>query len=276
MNSQVSPVGSTVSLSPLGSTVCLSPLGSSFLIARKDLRSYFSSPLAYIIVAIFMLLVGWMFVNLFSYYLMSSGQFSAMNMGQKPTLAENVIRPLFGNVNVILLFVAPFITMRLLAEERRDHTVELLLTAPLRPWTIVLGKFLAGTGMLAVMIGATFVYPLILQLVGRPDWGVILCAYLGLLLLSATYVSIGLFWSSRTENQVVAAVLTFGTLLFFWLISWASHRAGPVWSDVLNHLSLIGHYTNFAMGVIESSDIVYYLSFTGFGLFLTNLSVEAS
>ena len=104
----------------------------------------------------------------------------------------------------------------------------------------------------------------------------VLGAYLGLSLLAATYVAIGLFWSSRTENQVVAAVLTFGTLLFFWLISWASHRAGPVAGDVLNYLSLIGHYTNFAMGVLDTSDVIYYLSFTGFALFLTNLSVEAS
>ena len=250
-------------------------MNKTLLIARKDLRSYFTSPVAYIIVAIFLLLVGWMFVNIFSFFLMSSGQFSAMNMGQKPTLSESVLRPLFGNMNVVLLFVAPFITMRLLAEERRDHTFELLLTAPLRSWNIVIGKFLAGTGLLAAMVGATLVYPLILQIVGRPDWGVVFGSYLGLTLICATYVAIGLFWSSRTENQVVAAMLTFGTLLFFWLISWASHRAGPIWGDVLTQLSLIGHFTNFAMGVIESGDVVYYLSFTGFALFLTNLSVEA-
>ena len=249
-------------------------MNSTLLIARKDLRSYFTSPIAYIIAAIFLLLVGWMFVNLFSYFLMSSGQFSALNMGQKPTLSEHVLRPLFGNMNVVLLFVAPFITMRLLAEERRDHTIELLLTARLRPRNIVIGKFLAGTGLLGTIVGATLVYPILLQIVGHPDWGVIAACYFGMLLICATYVAIGLFWSSRTENQVVAAVLTFGTLLFFWLISWASHRAGPVWSDVLTHLSLIGHFSNFTQGILELSDIIYYLSFTGFALFLTNLSVE--
>lgn len=245
------------------------------LIARKDLRSYFTSPIAFIIVAIFLLLVGWMFVNLFSFFMQSSSQYATLNYGNKPTLNENVLRPLFGNVNVILLFIAPFITMRLLAEEKKDHTVELLLTAPVRPYQIVLGKFLAGTGLLAVIVGGTIVYPLILQLVGRPDWGVVLSCYLGLLLICATYVAIGLFWSSRTENQVVAAVLTFGTLLFFWLISWAAHRAGPIWSDVLTHLSLIGHYSNFAAGVIDTTDIVFYVTFTGFALFATNLSMDA-
>ncbi len=251
-------------------------MNSTLLIARKDLRSYFTSPIAYIIVACFLLVIGWMFVNLFSFFVQANGQFAQLNMGNKPTLSENVLRPLFGNVNVILLFVAPFITMRLLAEEKKDHTVELLMTAPLRPLSIVLGKFLAGLGLLAVIVGATLVYPLILSLVGKPDWGVVLSCYVGLLLLSATYVAIGLFWSSRTENQVVAAVLTFCTLLFFWLISWAAHRAGPIWSDVLNHLSLIGHYQNFAMGILDTTDFIYYLSFTGFALFATNLSVEAN
>lgn len=250
-------------------------MNPTLLIARKDLRSYFTSPIAYIIVAIFLLLVGWMFVNLFSFFMQSSSQFAALNYGQKPTLSENVLRPLFGNVNVILLFIAPFITMRLLAEERKDHTVELLMTAPVRPWQIVLGKFLAGLGLLTVIVAGTLVYPLILQIVGMPDWGVVVGCYAGLLLICATYVAIGLFWSSRTENQVVAAVLTFGTLLFFWLISWASHRAGPVWSDVLNHLSLIGHYQNFALGVLDTTDVVFYLTFTGFALFCTNLSVDA-
>lgn len=251
-------------------------MNSTLLIARKDLRSYFTSPIAYIIVAIFLLLVGWMFVNLFSFFVQSNSQYATLNMGNKPTLSENVLRPLFGNMNVILLFIAPFITMRLIAEERKDHTVELLLTAPLRPISIVMGKFLAGLGLLTVIVSATLIYPLILQFIGKPDWGVIFGCYLGLFFICATYVAIGLFWSSRTENQVVAAVLTFGTLLFFWLISWAAHRAGPIWSDVLNHLSLIGHFSNFAQGVVDTTDVVYYLTFTGFALFATNLSVDAS
>lgn len=243
-------------------------------IARKDLRSYFSSPVAYIVVAIFLLLVGWIFVNLFSFYLMRAGQFSDFN-APKPSLSEGILRPMFGNLNVVLLCVAPFITVRLLAEERRDRTLELLLTAPLRPIHIVIGKFLAGTGMLLVMCAATLVYPLILQVVANPDWGVIWASYLGLLFVSCTYVAIGLFWSSRTESQVVAAMLTFGTMLFFWLISWAAHSAGPILGDVLNHLSLIGHFSSFAQGVIDSTDVVFYLTFTGFVLFLTNLSVDA-
>ena len=250
-------------------------MNATLLIAQRDLRAYFTSFLAYCIIATFLFLAGWMFYNLLSFYVQNASQYAALSFGNKPTLSENVLRPLFGNVNVILLFVAPFITMRLLAEERRDHTVELLLTAPVRPVEIVLGKFLAGTGLLTVMVASTLIFPAVLHMIASPDWGVILCNYLGLVLVCATYVAIGLFWSSRTENQVVAAVLTFGTLLFFWLVSWIAHRAGPVVSDVINHLSLIGHYSNFAMGVIDTTDVVYYLTFTAFALFGTVLSVDA-
>jgi ABC-2 type transport system permease protein len=245
------------------------------LIARKDLRSYFYSPIAYIVIAMFLLITGWMFSNLFSYYAQNVQQFSALNFGQKPNLSDGVIRPLFGNMNVILLFIAPFITMRLLAEERKDHTVELLLTAPLKAIHITLGKFLAGLGLIAVMLSLTLLYAVILQFTATPDWGVLFTSYLGILLVAATYVAVGLFWSSRTENQIVAAVLTFGTLLFFWLISWSSHRAGPIWSEVLTYLSLIGHYTNFSQGLLDTTDFLFYLSFTGFALFLTNLSVDS-
>ncbi|MCO5142821.1 MAG: ABC transporter permease [Oligoflexia bacterium] len=244
------------------------------LIAGRDLRSYFYTPIAYIVIAMFLILIGWMFSQLLSFYAQQVSQYAALSFGEKPKLVDSVIRPLFGNVNVILLFVAPFITMRLLAEEKKDHTIELLKTAPVRPIEIVLGKFLAGFILLLIMIAITFVYPAILYFISRPDWGVVLACYIGIACVSAVYISVGLFWSSRTENQIVAAVLTFGTLLFFWLIGWASHRAGPVWSDVLNHLSIIGHYSNFAQGLLDTTDFVFYFSFVGFALFLTNLSVR--
>ncbi|MGZ3695889.1 MAG: ABC transporter permease [Bdellovibrionota bacterium] len=246
------------------------------LIARKDLRSYFTSPIAYIVIAMFLLIIGFMFANLFSYFAQSIAQYSAVNYGQKPTLTDMVIRQLFGNINVVLLFVAPFITMRLIAEEKKDHTIELLMTAPVRPLEIVLGKFLAGLGLILVMLGLTLVYPVILYFTATPDWGVIASCYFGIVLVAAAYVAIGLLWSALTENQIVAAVLTFGTLLLFWLIGWSAHRAGPIWSDVLNYLSLIGHYTNMAQGTLDTSDVVFYLSFAGFSLFLTKLVIDSN
>jgi ABC-2 type transport system permease protein len=246
------------------------------LIARKDLRSYFSSPIAYIVIAMFLLIIGFMFASMFSAFAQQLAQYSAVNYGPKPTLSDMVIRQLFGNINVVLLFVAPFITMRLIAEEKKDHTIELLMTAPVTATEIVLGKFLAGLGLILVMLGLTLIYPLILYFTANPDWGVMFSCYVGIVLVAAAYVGIGLLWSALTENQIVAAILTFGTILMFWLIGWASHRAGPIWSDVLNYLSLIIHYTNMAQGTLDSSDVIFYLSFAGFSLFLTKIAIDSN
>jgi len=246
------------------------------LIAKKDLKMYFSSPIAYVVISVFLLLMGWMFFNLLSFFQQQMAQFSAMSFGNKPTLSDAVIRPLFGNMNVILLFVAPFITMRLLAEERKDHTVELLFTAPIKPLTIILGKFLSALALIGIMLALSFVYPVILAFASKPDLGVIFGCYLGLFFVACTYVAVGLYWSACTENQIVAAVLSFGTLLFFWLISWAAHQAGPVWSDILNHLSIIGHYSNFSQGIIDTTDIIYYLSVVGFALFLAHTTFDSN
>lgn len=246
------------------------------LIARRDFRMYFTSPIAYIVIAVFSLLIGWMFFNLLSFYVQQQQQYAMMSFGNRPTLTDSVIRPLFGNMNVILLFVVPFITMRLLAEERKDKTAELLFTAPIRPISIIVGKFLSALALVSVMLALTLVYPAVLLTTGKPDPGIFIGCYIGLLLVSSTYVAVGLFWSSITENQIVAAVLSFGTLLFLWLISWAAHSAGPVWSDVLNHLSIIGHYSNFSQGIIDSMDIVYYFSVIILGIFLSYVSFDSN
>ncbi len=246
------------------------------LIAKKDLKLYFSSPIAYIVIGVYLGLVRWMFFNLLNFFLQQMAQFAAINYGDKPTLNDSVLRPLFGNMNVILLFVAPFLTMRLFAEERKDHTVELLLTAPVRPMEIILGKFFSAMGLIAVMLGISLVYPLILALAGKPDFGVIFGCYLGLILVASTYVAVGLFWSACTENQIVAAVLNFGTMLFLWLISWSANQAGPVWGDVVNYISIVGHYSNFAQGVVDTSDVVYYVTFIGFSLFLTYTTFDSN
>jgi ABC-2 type transport system permease protein len=126
------------------------------LIAWKDLRSYFQSPIAYIVISVFVFVMGFMFFNLFSYFILAMGKYSGMSFEQKPTLSDTVIRPLFGNMNVVLLFVAPFITMRLVAEERKDHTIELLLTAPIHSTNIVFGKFLGGLSLLLILVSTSF------------------------------------------------------------------------------------------------------------------------
>lgn len=244
-------------------------------IARRDFRAYFTSPIAYIVIAGFMVIMGWMFFFNLSHFTMQNMQYQQFNMGKGVSITEGIIRPLYGNMNVIFLFLVPFITMRLFAEEKKLHTIELLMTAPVSLTEIILGKFFSAFLMVMVMLGFTVVYPIILFMTGNPELGPIATSYLGTLLLTGCYLALGILFSAMTENQIVAGALTFAAGLFFWLISWATQTAGPVWSDILMYLSLISHYNNFGQGMLNSSDIFYYLSFIGIGLFLTHRVLDS-
>jgi ABC-2 type transport system permease protein len=244
-------------------------------IARRDFQSYFTSPIAYIVIAGFMVIMGWMFFFSLSHFNIQNLQYQQFHMGKGVSITDGIIRPLYGNMNVIMLFLVPFITMRLFAEERKQHTLELLMTSPVSLAEIILGKFTSALLLVMVMLALTAVYPIILFVTGNPDIGPILSSYLGTLLLSSCYLSIGILFSSMTENQIVAGALTFAAGLFFWLISWATQSAGPVWSDILTYLSLINHYNNFGQGLINSTDILFYLSFIGIGLFLTHRVLDS-
>jgi ABC-2 type transport system permease protein len=247
----------------------------TWTIAWKDYRSYFNSPIAYIVMTAFLGIMGWMFFfNLFHFNLQNL-QYKQFNMGKTASITDGIVRPLYGNMNVIFLFLVPFITMRLLAEERKNHTLELLLTAPITIWQLVLGKFLACTLFVSTMYLITLAYPLILIFGGSPDIGPIISSYIGTLLMSCCYIAIGLFFSSTTENQIVAGVLTFASGLFLWIIAWAGQSAGPVWGDVINYVSLINHYNNFSQGLLSSEDFVFYLSFIFFWLFLTHRTLDS-
>jgi ABC-2 type transport system permease protein len=244
-------------------------------IARRDFRAYFTSPIAYIVIAGFMVIMGWMFFFNLSHFNLQNLQYQQYNMGKGTSITDGIIRPLYGNMNVIFLFLVPFITMRLFAEERKQHTIELLMTSPITLTQIILGKFLSSFLLVAIMLGLTIVYPITLFLTGNPDLGPIVTSYLGTLLLAGCYLSLGVLFSSVTENQIVAGALTFAAGLFFWLISWAQQAAGPVWSDILQYLSLIQHYNNFSQGMIDSSDVIFYFSFIGVGLFLTHRVLDS-
>jgi ABC-2 type transport system permease protein len=244
-------------------------------IARRDFRAYFTSPIAYIVIAGFMGIMGWMFFFNLAHFNAQNMQYQQFNMGKSISITDGIIRPLYGNMNVILLFMVPFITMRLLAEERKLHTIELLLTSPITLAEIVLGKFFSSFLLVNVMLVLTLVYPVVLFATGNPDLGPIFTSYIGTVLLGSCYLSIGLFFSAMTENQIVAGALTFAAGLFFWLVSWATQYAGPVWSDLLTYLSLISHYNNFSQGMLNTADITYYLSFIGIGLFLTHRVLDS-
>jgi ABC-2 type transport system permease protein len=242
-------------------------------IAQKELRSYFSSPIGYVIVGLFALLFGWFFYAYLSIFVRNSEQM--MMGGQTPNLNQHLVRGVLLNSAVIVLFVMPMITMRTYSEEKRSGTIELLLTSPLSDAQIILGKFFGAMGLYAAMLGVTLLYMLILFWYGDPEWKPIAAGYLGLLLLGGCFVSMGLLVSSLTKNQIVAGVATFALFLFLWVINWIGETAGPTTREVVTYLSITEHFDDFARGIIDTKHLVYYLSFITFGLFLTAKSVDS-
>lgn len=245
-------------------------------IFKKEMRLYFTSPIAWVILTIFTIITGYFFYSIFAYYTLASMQ-SMMNpmMAREMNVTDNVLRPLFSNISVILLLLMPLVTMRLFAEERRSGTIELLLTYPVRDGAVLMGKYLAALAMYGVMLALTLVYPALVLYFARVEWGVLATGYLGLLLMGATFLAVGVFASSLTENQIVASVITFGVLLIFWVIGWSADYAGGLWGRVLSHISLLEHFDSFAKGVLDTKDILYYVNFTIVALFLTLRSLEA-
>lgn len=244
-------------------------------IAHRDFKSYFTSPIAYIVIAGFLVIMGWMFFFNLSHFNLQNLQYQQYNMGKGVSITDGIVRPLYGNMNVIFLFLVPFITMRLLAEERKNNTIQLLMTGPVSLTQIILGKFFSSFLLVCVMLGMTAVYPIVLYATGNPDLGPILTSYLGTLLLASCYLSLGVLFSSMTENQIVAGALTFAAGLFFWLVSWASQSVTGGLGEVVTYLSLISHYNNFSQGILSTSDTFYYLSFIGLGLFLTHRVLDS-
>jgi ABC-2 type transport system permease protein len=245
-------------------------------IFKKEMRLYFTSPVAYVVLAIFLVIAGYFFYSIFAFFTMASMQ-AAMNpqMARDLTVTDSVLRPLFSNVSVILLLLIPLLTMRLFAEERRSGTIELLLTYPVRDGAVLVGKYLAALTLYVIMLIFTLVYPAMLLYFARLEWGPLATGYLGLLLMGATFLSVGIFASSLTENQIVSSLITFGVLLIFWVIGWSAENVGGVWGKVLSDLSILEHYDTFAKGVLDTKDVIYYLNFTALGLFLTLRSLEA-
>ena len=247
-----------------------------WIIAKKELRTYFTSPIAYVIMTVFLVLVGFFFYSLIWWF-----NSQAMQAAQNPAYAQQmninqmVFGPLFNNMSIILLLMLPLLTMRLFAEEKKIGTEELLMTSPISVGQIIVGKFLASFLVLAAMLGLTGLLSIFTFLYGNPEVAPILNGYLGLLLMGGAFIAIGLFFSSLTENQIVAAILTFGALLLFWILNWAASSAAGFWKDVLNYVSFFGHFENATQGILDTTDIVYYLSFAFFGMFLTHSVIQS-
>ena len=243
-------------------------------IAEKELRSYFASPIAYIIIGFFAFVFGWFYLVSLTFFMQASMQMGMPGAGQV-NINSMAIRPLLQNVSVVALFVLPLITMRTYAEEKRTGTIELLLTSPVTDAQIILGKFLGAVTLYALMLAVTWIHVAILFIYGNPEWKPILSGYLGLLLMGASFLSIGLLISSLTRNQIVAGMVTFSVLLLMWTVSWMADSAGPMMQKVLMALSITDHFDDFSKGVIALNHLVYYLSFITFGLFLTAKSVDS-
>ena len=242
-------------------------------IARKELKGYFSSPIGYVVVGMYALLFGFFYAAALNWFVRMSMQGPAMGGG--PVNIQQMIRPVMMNSVVVNLLVVPLITMRTYAEEKRSGTIELLMTSPVTDFQIIVGKFLGAMALYAAMVGITLIHMAILFVYGSPEWKPIVTGYAGLLLLGGCFVSIGLFFSSLTRNQIVAAMFTFAVLLLFWLLDWVGSLTGPTMEKVITYMSITSHLDDFVRGVIDSQHLVYYLSFITFGLFITAKAVDS-
>lgn len=244
-------------------------------ICRKELKSYFSSPIAYMLLAMFAVIFGYFFWNAVGYF-NSIGLQSQMSGRPMPLdINEMVIRPLLLNVSVIGLFLIPMITMRLFAEEKRSGTIELLLTSPVHDVEIIVGKWLAAVLLYVSLLAITALNLAFLFIHGKPDWRPVLAGYLGLILQAGALLAVGAFLSTLTKNQIIAGAATFGACLMLWVLEWVAGYEQAGWAKVMAYLSVIAHFETFAKGVIDTKDVIYYVSLTFLGLFLTARSLES-
>ena len=244
-------------------------------IAQKELRSYFVSPIGYVVIGFFALLYGYFFVTILDYFVRQSTQAGQFGGAQSMNVNQMMIRPLLQNVTILLLFLMPMVTMRSYAEEKRSGTIELLLTSPLSDLQIILGKFFGALALWGAALAVTLVHIGLLFVFGEPEWKPIATAYVGLLLMGGCFISVGLFISSLTKNQIVAGMVTFAVFLFLWIINWIGSFSGPTADAVTRYMSIVDQFDDLAKGVIDTSDLVYYMSFIAFGLFLTVKSVDS-
>jgi ABC-2 type transport system permease protein len=246
----------------------------------KEFKSFFYSPMAYIVIAVFTALTGIFFYLYLSNFVEAAfmDQIRAQQyrqMPQKFNINMMLIRPYFWNIALISLFTLPAITMRLFSEEKKQGTVELLYTTPLSGMQIIMGKFFAGLAFYVVLLIPTMLFQGLLFMYGNPEFLPVISGYIGLIFLGSAFISVGLFISSTTENQIIAAIGGFALSLMLWVIGWGASYAGPTLSPILQYISIINHFEDFAQGVIDSTHVAYYLLFTFFGLYLSLKSIES-
>jgi len=246
-----------------------------WIICKKELRSYFVSPVGYFLLVMLAVIFGFFFWNALGYFV-NMGMEAQMSGEDFPmNLTEQVVRPLLSNLNVIGLFLIPMITMRLFAEEKRSGTIELLATSPIKDYEIIVGKWMAAVLMYAIMLFSTVFDFLYLFKYGNPDLKPLIVGYLGLLLQAGALLAIGTFISSLTKNQIIAGAGTFGVCLLLWVLGWVGQYETATWAQVLTYMSVITHFESFAKGVIDSKDVIFDASVIFLGLFFTGRSMES-
>jgi len=248
---------------------------NTLIICRKELRSYFASPIAYAVMVLFALIFGFAFyseLRLFMNFIFRS----QMMGGAQPVSVNEPIRGMLGFAGTLSLFLVPLIAMRLFAEEKRTGTIELLFTSPIQDLSVVLGKWLGAMGLYVCVLGMSALNVALLFLWGKPDWKPVLVAYLGLLLQGGCILAIGTLVSACTSNQIVAGGAAFFVSLLLYMLNWSTEYDSSTASKILNYLSLIPHMENFSRGVLSLKDVVFYVSFIFFALFLTLRQLESA
>jgi len=240
-------------------------MSNIWFIAKKEFKSYFASPVAYVIGCLVFLTLGFFFWNDIQYAVSTQQYIPSIT-----TTFQLYVFPL-------LFLAAPAITMRTMAEENRMGTLELLLTSPVRDWELIVGKWLGSFLLFVCITGITLIYPLVLNSLVQPgiDQGMVASGYLGLILMIAALCAVGVFISSLFNNQIAALFASIGVMILFWVISTPAQSMVGTGADILNYLSIPSHFYNtFMNGVISLKDIIYYLSLTAFGLFFGTITVE--
>jgi ABC-2 type transport system permease protein len=236
---------------------------------KKEIDSYYSSPLAYVLIGLFSLISGIIFFNLLVTY--SDGiQAIPQNMTEQISFVEEVVLRLFANINFLFLFFIPMITMKLFAEEKKAETLDLYWMVPTPEWQIVMAKGLAALTLVFSMLMMTLVFPLIILGIGIEDLSILGSAYLSVILNACAYVSLGLFCSSLSNNQIIAGLLSILSIMFLWMITWGAHlNSNYLIAEIFAYLGITSHFERILRGLIGTQDIIYYLSFIFICGFLT-------
>jgi ABC-2 type transport system permease protein len=248
---------------------------NALTICRKELSSYFRSPIAYGVIAFFALVTGYFFYAGVAVYLAQMIRSSMMGQAIPMNVDDMVTRNVLANTAVVGLFLIPMITARLFAEEKRTGTIELLVTSPVRDSEIIVGKWLGAMVLYAAMLAVVLLNLSVLFAYGKPDWRPMSVGFLGLLLQGGALLAIGTFVSSWTKNQIVAGVAGFGICLMLWVLEWASSFESSVGGRIASYVSVLSHFDTFSRGVLDLKDIIYYVTMIILGLFLTARSMES-